>query len=432
MSSLNNEFGFQPLETELQNEFGFQPEEQPKNEESTDWARHLARSGSRIAETIVGLPGDLISFIKGISEKLPNPPEILQREPNFIQKLGKNVLESLPTSASLKKKSEELTSEYTKPKSESEEISDEIVSLSTALAFPSKDPLKFKSLLSAIGKATGVKTAGKTAEYLGASEEGKAFTELGGLFLTGLMGKKTAPKFVNEQFQEARSSIPKGTLLPTHNLNSGLTAVEQELNRGIKTATKSEVLNSVKDLKKKSSGGFMEADELVEAYHNLNEKISSKKLFEDLSKGERALLKRRYDMIKNPLSETIKDYGKYNPKFYNKWNNANQSYATIAKSKQLSNWIESKIGSIPKHLAGGIALEVLTGHPKLAVATAGSAASLKIGEMIYRIMKSPSLRKHYIDVIAKGSEENFPAFVKSLSKLEEGLTSKEELDRQKD
>ena len=40
---------------------------------------------------------------------------------------------------------------------------------------------------------------------------------------------------------------------------------------------------------------------------------------------------------------------------------------------------------------------------------------------MYRVAKSPTLRKHYLDVMTAASAENFPAMVKSMNKLESGL-----------
>src|SRR3990167_329016 len=181
-----------------------------------EFQRHAARTGSRAVETIAGFPGDFVKFSQYIGESLPKAPSFLEREPSFVQKAGKKALEYIPTSSELKDFSSYLTSGFTDPKSAGEELGDEITQLATILIQPSKAATGFSSLLKNIGtsvaKATAVKGAGKGAELFGADESTKSKVELGTLFLTGMFGKKTADKFVGEQYQEARSKIPKGDM----------------------------------------------------------------------------------------------------------------------------------------------------------------------------------------------------------------------------
>ena len=72
--------------------------------------RQIARTGSRIAETALGLPGDLIQLAKTIGMALPGADE----EPTFIQRLLQQAIEEVPTSTDLQRFSEQITSDYTK------------------------------------------------------------------------------------------------------------------------------------------------------------------------------------------------------------------------------------------------------------------------------------------------------------------------------
>ena len=384
-----------------------------------EFGRHISRTGSRAIETVVGFPGDIVNFVKFIGEKLPKLPSSLEKEPTFVQKYGKKLLEKLPNSEEVKEFSSYLTSGFTDPKNAKEELGDDITSLATSLLIPSKDPIKFKSFLNAIGLASIAKGAKKGAESLGGEIGAQTSAEIGTLFLTSLLSAKTADKFVSDQFKQARSKIPSGTMLSTNKLENSLNTLEKDLSRGISTPTKTEVKKAVEELRVKASGGSMEADELVEAYHNINERYNSKKLFDELNTTERKALKYRYDKFKDELQKEISDYGNYNPSFYNQWKKANNAYATIAQSKKVSNFLESKLGSLPKHLTGAVALELFLGHPYVAAGTIGSAAAVKTGELLYRIRKSSKLQEHYLNVIKESMNENLPAVIKNLNVLEE-------------
>jgi hypothetical protein len=395
--------------------------------------RHIARTASRVGETVLGFPGDIVGLINALGENLPSLPKGLQPTPNFIQRAGKSALESLPTSQDLKEFSSKITQGFTDPQGAAEELGDEITSLGTMLLSPAKAVKSFPSFLKNIGvavsKAIGVKSAGKVAESLGADEQGKQAAELGTLFLTGLVSQKTADKFIGEQYQKARSQIPPGTMVNTSNLANNLTAVETQLARGISTPTKDEVRRSLSELKGKASGGAMEMDELVESFHNINERMNSKKLFDELNTTERKLLKNRYDLVKDEVRKEISQYAQYNPEFYKTWKGANQGFTTIAESKKLRNFLQSKLGKIPHHLAGSIALDLFLKTPVSTIGVATGYSAVKAGEIMTRIAKSPTLRKHYLEVIKEASKENLPGVIKNLDILDKAMKDRHNTHR---
>ena len=389
----------------------------PKNASFNEAKRHIARTASRVGETLVGMPGDFVKFIQNAANSLPKPPEFLNREPSFVQELGQKGLEKLPQSHELKEFSEKASGGLTKAQGTGEEIGDEIVSLASLLFNPVKDPTKVKSLLGALGKASLAIGAGEGAELLGAGPKTKAATELGTLFLTGLIGKKSANQFVSEKYQNAKSKIPQGDIVESGRLVNGLDGLERELSRGISTPTKDEVLKPLKELREKAKGGGVLVEDLVQSYHDINEKASSKKLFDELSKPEKKILKHRYDLLKTEVNGAINNYGKRNPEFLKEWKEANGAYSTISRSKKVSKFLENEVGAMPKHLVGTLAFELLLGHPKLAAATLGAAGAVKSGELLYRIAKNPNLQRHYLSVIEAAGKENLPAVIKGMEAM---------------
>lgn len=387
-----------------------------------EFGRHVARTGSRAAEAILGFPGDIVGFTKYLGESLPEIPNSFKKEPNFIQRAGRKVLESVPNSEDLKKFSSYITDGFTDPQGAAEELGDEVSSLATVLINPSKAVQSFPKFLKTLGtsfaKAGAVKGAGEGAKKLGATEGQQNAVELGTLFLTGLLGKKTADKFISQKYEKARSKIPKGTVLDTTDLYFSLENVEKELAKGLSTPTKDKVKESLKELKGKSSTGLMEADELVQSVHDINEIMNSKKLFDELNTSERKLLKFRYDLVKDEAHKEISKYGKTNPEFYKEWTEANNGYGAIASSKKVGNWLQSKVGTLPKHLAGSLALDVFLGHPAAIPTTLGGYGLLKTGEFLTRIVKDPKLTNHYMKVILEGTNENLPGVIKHLDALD--------------
>lgn len=382
--------------------------------------RHVVRTASRGLETAGGFARDVYDVIKYGNEQLPEFTKS-KSEPNFVQKAGQALIEKLPSSEDLRTQSIEKTGGYTAPQSELEEIGDEVTSLATTLLNPTKifkGAAKFISNLgSSFLKAGITKGAGKGAELLGADESQKRKVELGTLLLTGFMNKKSADAYVSDKYKTARSLINPNDTIRTRNLYRSLSNVEQQLQRGISTPTKDEVLKKLKEFKTKASHGRMTADELVETYHNINENLTSKKLFDELNTSERRLLKHRYDLFKNEVGKEIGEYGKTNPEFYKEWQAANEGYATIAKSKGVSNYLESKLGKMPKHLVGSLAIDVFLKSPYATAGVVGTYGIIKASEFLYRLGKSKTLQDHYRKVIMEAGNENLKGVINNLSAM---------------
>ena len=414
-----------------------QSEKPQESEKQIDWSkyldegskfqipepiRHVARTGARIVETLAGLPGDTIQFAKMVLESLPETPKFLKEDPNYLQKKGQELLESLPTSEDLKAFSSEMTQGFTDPQNAEEEFGDEIFSLGTAVLTGMKDPTKFKSLMKALGLSTAAKTTGKGIELYGGGKTTQASGEIGLLMIASLFTRRYADAFVRSKYQRARASIPQGTMLPTAALISDLNILEIDLRKGLPSTsvTKPPVLNSISELKNKISGGAAPAEEIVESYHDINEKLNSKKLFDELNTSERKKLRSRYDLLKGKIDSTLNSYGQQNPAFYKEWKEANEAYSVLAKSKSTKEFILSNMKSIPGHVMTGMAIKMFMGLPALTSVGAGFAV-YQTGKMLSRIAQSPSLRHYYLEVLNAAQKENAPQMIKNLSKLEKGL-----------
>jgi hypothetical protein len=402
-----------------------------QEESTTDkLKRGVARTGSRIAETIVGLPGDLLNLVsKGViygAEKLKGEP-ISSKFKESLQETAPFKL--LPTSQKLKEFSEKATSGYTSPKSEGEEVGDELTELSTALFQPGKDPNKFIGLVKSVGKsltkAAGALGAKEGAKQLGAAEGGQAAAEVGSLMLMSLLKPGTTNKYLSGLYQQAKAAVPKGSLVDTRKFLGSLGEVEKELEKGVSTATKNIVLKDLKELQTKAKAGQIPVEDLVQSFHDINETISAKNLFGELSKTEQKNLKIRFDKLKNTIRDELKDYGKKNPEFYEPWSKANEGYAVTAQSRRVSDFLNKNIS---KGLIGaggtGLALKAFGISPSIpgsVIGTIGGLGALKSGELMYRISKSPALREHYNNVIKFAIEENVSAMNQALKRLDIGL-----------
>lgn len=415
-------------------------------DESFDLPRQVARTGSRIAETIFGLPAEIRNFGNSLVESIVPPlasdiralmgkdrltskqkKEIqnkIENEKNILQK----GLDNLPTSEQLKEFSSNITSGFTDPQNAQEEFADDIVSLGTSLLIGQKDPTKFRNLAKATGMAIGAKGVGKTIDLLGGTPREETAGEVGSLFIMNLLSKRGfANKFVSEKYNRAREYIPKNTMIETGNLDSKLNNLKKTLKTGLpKTSpVKNEVLKTIDELGEKIAGGALPVEDLVQSYHDINDKLLSKDLFDNLKKAGKVKLRRQYDSVKKVIDSELAEYGKDNPPFYKEWKEANRAKAVLASSENAKDFVLSNMKTLPGHLATGMAIKLFMGAPALTAAGGGFAA-YQTGKILNRIAKDPSLRKYYTQAIGAATKENMPAFVNSLNRLEKELKKKED------
>ena len=398
---------------------------------TSEAVRHTARAASRIGETIAGLPGGMINFTKGVGDWLENKvplPDVLKGQPKatFVQRWGQQLVDKFPTSNELKQTMSDLTSGFVDPQNALEEFGDDLIELSALLyGDKSKAPTKARKILSngltAIGKAAGIKSSGQIAKHLGANERQQFGVEMGTMFLMNFIRGNMAEKYVGDKFKQARKSLPESHRIDTTSLDKNLARLEAELNRGISTATKNEVKGAVNEMRQKIASGSHPAGDVMDMVHDINERMSSKKLFDDLSKTEQVKLRNRYSSVKSLLKKDLAQLDKTHPEAYKLWLEGMEGRAVIENSNRATRFIEKNIGKLPPHLMTGIGIEMLHQSPQTAAVIAGGVGALKSYEIMNRIISSPVLLKAYTNAISAAASESLPAFTNELSKLDSGL-----------
>lgn len=380
--------------------------------------RNITRQASRAAETFLGMPGDLLRM--GGHGAISGAEALTGKDFSGAKQALEDTapFKLLPSSQQLRGVQKELTGGYTEPNPGTwEENADNVTKTLTSLKTGGGGWLR------SLGAAIGGEGAGKIAKEYGAGETGQNIANIGTMFLLHNLNPGQAENFVQKSYEKARAAIPKGTMLQTGSYVSALDSLEQTLMRGAPTATKDAVLKSLRYMRDRAKGGAMEASEVVDAYHDVNQSMNSKGLFDELSASEKKTLKRQYESLKDQVRPTIEGYGQYNPEFIENWNAGNAGYAAIKKSERTRDWVGSKIKHLPSKLFGGAAVELLAGYPQLAVATAGGAIAAGTGlrtiETANRFLKSPILRKHYLQAIKSASASNLPAMIRAMEMMDE-------------
>lgn len=398
----------------------FQTIEQP--ETTGEYAlRTGARTGARAAETIAGIPGEAEAFVRGMYRKeirhFPfqegKPPEGPIPEPK------EPVKTLFPTTSEIREFGKEKTGGYLEPKTKGEAKYDEFIQDVAALALPVKGKIPFAR---ALGTAFAGNIAKETAEMLGASEGKKDATKLGTFFLAGLISPQNASKYTESLYKKRNALLPTGADVATDKFTTQLQSLKKTLEKGSPGAKENAVLKPINDLLGKSAGGRIEVDELLAAKRQINDKIR-----EVISK-EGVKPKDARQAFK-PLGRFVEDaidlYGtQSNPEFLKLHKEANEAFGAIESSKKVFEFLKDKIPDARK-IVSGLALEAFALGPSSLVPTIGTAAgafgALKSGEVMTRIAKSPTLRKHYMAVVKHSLDQNKGAALKSLKAFDNEL-----------
>lgn len=418
-------------------EAGYSPEEittflskksEPEEGLGENIGRQVGRSGARVAETLLGAPRAVGDFLEGLVPK--------ERLKNLAGKVGlrkpaEKALELTEKYAPYKlfPKSEDIRENVTKfifgeklePKNKWEEKADTLISDFAALAIPMPgSQLKFiKPALLAVGGNLASEGVG----WAGGTEKQKMYAKLGTILTGSMINPKGAEKLGKDLYKQAREARPTDAKVSSKNLVRAADKLEKELLKGDPDIpSKKKSLDLIKKLKDKSASGEISIEDLEEFKRNINETRSS--LYEEFGtdKVGRKSAKRNLDSVSKTVDGALTEYGKTNPEWESFYRPANEVYGAIAQSKRVRNWIgrhAKKIGFLPLLAEMGLYHYAGPAAAGSAAIGAGAAAAGFLGtEIGARIWKSPTLRKHYMNVVNSALKEDAIAVHENLKRLD--------------
>lgn len=392
--------------------------------------RQIGRSGARIAETVLGAPraigefGEMLvpeELLKKGAEKI-GLREPVEKGLEFAKEYAPYKL--FPKSEDVKEFNKFLFGKKVEPKNKWEERSDELISDFSALALPLPgSQLKFlKPALLAAGGNIASEIVGK---FKG-SEKEKTYAKLGTFLVGSLINPKSAEKFKNILYEEARSKIPEGATVSSTSLENTINTLEHDLRKGGIAGSDKEALQKIADIRSEMQGAQIPVDSLDRLKVKINEAKAG--IYSQLAGNKPGIksAKRNLESVGKSVDDALKLYGKQNPEWEALYRPANEVHGAIAQSHKVRNMIgrvAKKFGHhavLPifgiSHLAGPL-------HTLEGLATTGIAgtAILTGGEIGARIWKSKTLRKLYMNTINSALKDDAVAIEQNLNRMEKAL-----------
>lgn len=413
-----------PIQPASQERYKFEEE----GDLERDIERQQARMTSRGIETVLGLPGDLLSFASGLFGKEQN---------------------ILPTSQSLQEKSEKLTAGYTKPQTELEGVGDEFIKDFVSMATPGSASY---GIVRNIGIPLASTLAKEGLKYSGVEDKNASAAKMGMMIGLDLIAHRKAigggsgafgggaRSFSGNLFHEAEQALPKGVSVKAEDFEKSLNALENTLKMGGNRPSTQAALEKIKEMKSGIKKGKINVQELASFRPSINEIIDS---FGGFDMKLRPAIKNKaianLNDVKGAAIKTLSEYGeRFNPKFLQLHKAANESWEVYSKSNKVANFLKKKIGDkalgtttkallgiVPVGTAAGVFLSPVGTGVASSVGLLGTAGYQ--GYKIFdRVMKSPTLRSYYSNVLTGALKGNTAQVVRNVNDLDKAL-KKEDL-----
>jgi hypothetical protein len=418
------------------NQFEFvEPSKNQKPEPSalSEGIRHVARTGSDVANALAGIPANLRDFVGMITEygeeKLP---ESLGKPLKSLHKtyqespLGK-AIGQLPTTSDLEKKAQERSGGYLTPQSEKEEFTSEVTKDIASFFGPGTGKLS-------LAKKIGVPLAGALTKlgvkYAGGSEKEQAYAKLGVMLPLTMMNPGGAKKHAGKLFSESEKLVPESAMMHTQTLIPKLHNLKTRLEKGGSAPSKTEALKKISEIQAKVQNHQMPVHDALQFRKDINEILERAGGF-DVPKAEKASSIKNLNEVKSSIISSLNEYGKKNKAFGDMNRAANESYAVIENSNRVSRTIEKALNKpiVNKNLKHLLGVAPYVGAGAVSVVSPGAAVGLVGGMGIYnsaklleRIGKSPELRRYYGNILAEGLKGNVNGVSQNLQKLDRSLS----------
>jgi hypothetical protein len=428
-------------------EAGYSPEEildffaskkQPKESRLANAGRQLGRTGARVAETVLGAPRALGEFgemlvpeklLKKGAEKI-GLKEPVEKGIEFAKEHAPYKL--FPKSEQIRDINKQLFGKKIEPKNEWEAKADELVSDFAALSIPLPGS-QFKLLKPAL-LALGGNLAKEGIAQVGGTEKQQTYAKLGTILAGSMINPQAAKKLSSSLYEKARNARPLDAKINASKLYDASEKFEKQLLKGDPNAgSKKKSLDLIKDIQKKIKNDEIDIEELEQFKRDINEARSG--LYENFKtdKVGRKSAKRNLDEVSKFIDNSLREYGKINPQWESFYRPANEVHGAIAQSHKARNFIGYWSKKLGMHY-----LLPLIGFGHGGVAGLGSTlgvgaiggAGLLGAELGAQLFKSPTLRKHYTNLINSALKEDAIAVKENLKKINKEVKKEDQSNKE--
>lgn len=363
--------------------------------------REVVSHGARAAEGFLGGVNSLINAFTPIDFENPDV--------------------GLPNASKLREQTKKYTGNYLEPKNEGGEIGQEIAG-DIGSMFSTGG-------LSAIAKVllpVGGQLIKQIVKSTGSGETAQDLSKLGFMGLASLANLGNAPRIASQAIRDAEAMIPVGLRISASPTQQALNRIRNSTwFRTGGTASKNPAIAEIQRIEAQIQNGTIDLHTSMQLRKDLNEARKQLGGFQLNQPVDKAQALRHLDEVDQALLQSMENYGqRANPNWWNNYNRANEAYRITQRSRTLSDFVQkhaskplkSETAKILMHVGGGA---LATQLPTIAVAGLPAVALAKTIQVGNRMIQSPILRNHYLNVLRAAGTGNAQVMNKALQKFDE-------------
>lgn len=387
--------------------------------------RHIARTGSRVLETLGGLPKSAINIGESIYGMLPNVLSKSTQEQIYspeVKESYEKIKSFIPGSEDIRSSIGKIAPEgYLEPKTSKEELSDEIFSDLASLMIP-LGPIAGVKPLKALAIAGSSNLASYFAKEHGLGESAQKGIKLGTTLLTSLGMGGSLRKKADEFYKVAEKSIKPYQKVKAASIQKMLNKITKDYSStGLaKTAGKEQVERVVDEISTFIHDDKIGLNDLWQIKKDMREAIN---LVDPRSRAGSELSK-----LGKGLDSVLKNNS--NKKFSKAVKAADELYSGVKRSEKINDFVKNtlsnkftKTGGVVSVLTNPIATltSIVKAAPYAIPAGAAGLGAAHGAKAIYNIFKSPAIRNEYGAMIKAAAKEQAPLVIKHAEKLNKSL-----------
>lgn len=403
--------------------FKILPEEPKQSTFSRESVHRLpAQAIKGAAAAIPGVLGDLASTLhtfvaKPIAETITGKEEPVY-EQSMIGKL-------LPTTATHKKRLEEGLP-YLKPKNKVEkfigDIGEDAVSLFIPGSILNRVGLRGTSALNALTTSVGANAAGEAVRDLTGDDTKAAYAKMGTMFLLSAVNKPRASEEITNLYRQSDHLLPPNATVNATRLQNEMNQIRNQVLQGRQLAdlapSEQFVVNEADTILRQINNGQANVGTLSAATRSLNENLQ-RAVYAAPNQATRVRARRLATQINRNVNNTLSDYGRQNPQWWQTRRSANEAFGTLQQSNFISNFIQNNV-------IGNPVTHGLLHAFGIGAATATGIVPYQAARLIYQISRSPTLARHYARVVSSAASENASLMNKEIKILDDKMKKEEE------
>lgn len=380
-------------------------------------AREVLSHAARTGEGFLGGLGQFLNMLT---------PELYESEEGMPYGPGERP-KGYPTAEELREITKEKTGLYLEPKGKRSQVTQEAVSGIGEMFSQPFMGMWQKLLLPIAGQATK-----EVIKGAGGSEKAQEWGKYGTMMLGAMGSMGNAQKIASQALMEAENMIPKGLSFSAQPTQQALKQLKnQPWYKSGKTPSKVPAFKEIGRIEKQIKNGKIDGHTAMQLRRDINEARKELKGFSLVKPADTKAALRYLDKVDNALIQSMKNYGeKINPQWWNQYQQANQAFRITQRSRLLSDFIEKRAKPLNSEMAKVLfhTGAVIAGSkmPVLGAIAAPGIMTAKGIQITNRMIRSPILRNHYLEVLHHASVGNVNQMNRALEKFDKAALKEEE------